>query len=273
MRALATIRTFVMSYMIPGWGFWIVGKPKLAIATTSTIIGIALLFSWSRLVLNPIAFILYAAVIVALLLTAAFWSAIIEYRRNRENPPPRNWKSAFVFALVGGAAFYLLMSERSTILGYDIFTLPSESMAPTLTKGDYILIDTWHYSDSEIEVGDLAVFEVPEMDGVNYVKRIVGVPGNELTFEDDAVIRNGIRLEEPYAFYSDKSGRPGASFPSIKVPDGEYFVLGDNRNNSRDSRYLGPIPESAFVGRVEHIWYSRSDADGVRWERFPAKPD
>ena len=271
MRTLAVIRTFVANYIVPGWGFWIVGKPKLAITTLGAITGIALLFSWSRLVLDPLGFIVLASLIIGLHFLAAIWSAVIESRRDGEKSPPTNWKTAFLFAFIGAVLFYPLNSHRSVILGYDVFRIPASSMAPTIVRGDYILADTWYYSSAEIVVGDVAVFVVPDSGGVMYVKRVVGVPGDELSFEDDAIVRNGNRVEEPYAYYSEGPVRPGSTFPNIRVPDGEYFVMGDNRNNSRDSRYLGPIPRSAFVGRAVHLWYSRDDADGIRWQRFPAK--
>jgi len=273
MQILETIRTFVASYIIPGWGFWIVGRPRLAILTIAVVVGVVLLFGWARLVLNPIAFILFGGLMFGIVLSTAVWSAVIEFRRDHEKSPPRNWKTAFLFALVVVILIYPLKSQRSAILGYDIFRLPASSMSPTLVRGDYILADTWHYSKSEIEIGNLAVFVAPDASGVLYVKRIVGVPGDELSFEDDALVRNGNRMEEPYAFYSGGPPRPGSSFPSVTVPDGEYFVMGDNRNNSRDSRYIGSIPRSNFVGRAVHLWYSSDDRDGIRWQRFPARLD
>lgn len=109
-------------------------------------------------------------------------------------------------------------------------------VAPTLLRGDYILADTWHYSESEIAVDDLAVFVAPGTDEVLYMKRVVALPG-------------------------------------VRVADGEYFVLGDNRSNSRDSRFFGAVPKSGFVGKVKHLWYSSDDAVGIRWHRFPISLD
>lgn len=273
MRVLAVIRTFIANYLIPGWGFWIVGKPKLALFTITTFVGLVLFFSWSRLVLNPIAYIVLICLIVSLLFLAAVCSAIIEFRRNEETSPPRNWRSAFIFALISGAVLFLLMSDRATTLGYDVFKLPASSMAPTLVRGDHILVDSWHYSESEIVVGEIVVFELPNSGGVMYVKRVVGLPDDSLSFEDNVLTRNGMPVDEPYAYYSEGPARPMGSFQNIRVPDGEYFVMGDNRNNSRDSRYIGTIPKSNFAGRAAHLWYSKDEESGIQWQRFPANID
>ena len=273
MRIFATIRTFIASYFIPGWGFWIVGKSKLALITITAFVGLVLIFSWSRLVLNPIAYIALIGLIVSLLFLSAVYSAIIEFRRNEETSPRRNWKSAFIFALISGVTLFLLMSDRSATLGYDVFRLPASSMAPTLVQGDHILVDSWHYSESEIIVGDIVVFEVPGSGGVMYVKRVVGLPGDVLSFEDNVLTRNGMPVNEPYAYYSGGPARSMSSFQNALVPDGEYFVMGDNRNSSRDSRYIGTIPSSGFAGRAVHLWYSRDEESGIRWQRFPAGID
>ncbi len=273
MRYFAALRTLVAGYAIPGWGFWIVGKPRFALTTVGGIIAVTLLFGWSRLVLSPHAYIVFACLIVVLLASSAIWSAVIDFRRNNRKSSPTNWKTAIVFAIVAGILFYPLKSFRSTLLGYDIYRLPALSMAPTLLRGDYVLADTWHYSESEIALGDVAVFIAPGADDILYVKRVVALPGDELSFEDDALIRNGQRVQEPDAIYSPASRRPGSSFPGIRVAEGEYFVLGDNRNNSRDSRFFGAVPRSGFIGKVVHIWYSSDDADGIRWDRFPMELD
>ncbi len=273
MRILATIRTFIINYLVPGWGLWIVGKPRLALATVVTIVGLVVLFSWSRLVLDPVAYLVLICLIIGLVFLVALYSAIIEFRRDEELSPPRNWKSAFIFAVISGVTLYVVMSDRSSTLGYDVFILPASSMAPTLVRGDHILADSWHYSESDILFGEIVVFEVPKSHGVMYVKRVVGLPGDNLSFEDNVLRRNGVPVDEPYAFYAAGPTRPASAFQNIRVPDGEYFVMGDNRNNSRDSRYIGTVPRSSIAGRVAHLWYSRDEVDGIQWQRFPAKID
>jgi len=143
-------------------------------------------------------------------------------------------------------------------------------MAPTLVRGDRIVVDSWRYRRSEINVGAIVVFELPSSGGVMYIKRIVGLPGDVLTLESDVLTRNGISIVEPYTLYKNESKRPRSSFSDIQVPEDEYFVLGDNRDNSRDSRYIGTIPREYIVGPAVHLFYSKDQSTGIRWSRFPA---
>jgi len=271
MRLFWAIRTFVANYIIPGWGFWIVGERKLAVCTAIAISALVLFFCWTRLILNPNAFIAFLALFAILLLGSCLWSAILEFRRDDESAPPRNWKGAFVFAVVVAIVVVPLRYYRADVLGYESYEIPASSMSPTLVRGDFILADTWIYSDETIAFGDLAVFRVPQQDGTVYVKRVIGMPGDTLVFLDDGMVRNGIRLSEPYAVYEGRARPPGSAFGEITVPDGHYFVLGDNRNNSKDSRYIGAVPETAFVGKVAHIWFSSDAQEGIRKERFPLR--
>ena len=273
MRILTAIRTFLAGYIIPGWGFWIVGKRELALITVAGAVGLVLVFSWTRLVLDPVAYLVLICLAMSILLVSAIYAAVIEFRRDKETAPPRNWKSAVGYALVFGVASYLVSSTKSALLGYDIFRLPASSMSPTLVRGDRILADTWHYSRSDILDGEIIVFELPGSDGVMYIKRVIGVPGDELSFDNNVLVRNGMPIEEPYAYYTDGPTPGMGSVRNIVIPDGEYFVLGDNRNNSRDSRFVGTIPRSNIIGRVTHLCYSYDPDRGVQWQRFPARVD
>ena len=212
MRFLLAVRTFVANYFVTGWGFWIVGKPRLAFATVGAVAGLVLVFCGLRLILDPRGFIVYFALLAGLILGSCLWSAVLEYRRGKESAPPGNWRVSLLFAVVVIILFAPLRFFRADLLGYDSYRMPSSSMAPALVKGDYILADTWTYSRANIEIGDLAVFEVPELEGVLYVKRIVGVPGDVLSFSDGGLVRNGVLASEPYAVYLGDSRRPGNSF-------------------------------------------------------------
>lgn len=271
MRILRTIGIFIASYVLPGWGFWLVGKPRLAILTVAVIAGTFLFFCWTRMILNPLGFAFFGGLLIVTILTAAVWSAAIEFRRDTGSSVARNWKTAMGFGLFAVILIVPLRYYRADLLGYDVFRIPGSSMAETLVEGDYILADTWQDSSSEIEINDVITFVAPGTNGVVYVKRVVGLPGDEISFVDDAIIRNGVRVVEPYAWYSGHSPVSGERFPSVTVPDDAYFVLGDNRNNSRDSRFFGTVPTSAVVGTAVHIWFSLNDNDGIQWNRFPMR--
>lgn len=142
------------------------------------------------------------------------------------------------------------------------FYIPSGSMIPTLQVGDRILVDKLSYDFHSVHRGDMVVFRRPARDHVDpniedLVKRVVGLPGDVISSAPDGhVLINGRPLAEPYLPVADRSG-PGAGPPIARqvVPPGHYFVMGDNRADSYDSRFFGPIRGSLIVGRVEmRIW-------------------
>jgi signal peptidase I len=267
---LSALRTFAASLLVPGLGFWIVGKPKLGTLAALGVTGLILVFGWSRLVLEPAGFVALLASYMGVQLWAATHSAVIEFQDRKRVSISRKWRPAIAFGVAFGLALCLLSFTRSTTLGYETFRTPSSSMAPTLLRGDYFVTDAWRYRSSEIEFGEIVVFEVPDSGGVIYVKRVVGLPDDTLSMASNTLYRNGAPVDEPYAVYGDGANGRMGSFAETKIPDGEYFVMGDNRNNSRDSRFIGTIPMANIGGRVAHVWYSYEHGEGVRWERFPA---
>jgi signal peptidase I len=177
------------------------------------------------------------------------------------------------------------------------FQIPSASMVPTLEVGDYILVNKFTYgirlpvlrtkvlSLSEPERGDVMVFFPPHMNDTYYIKRVVGLPGDEISYRNKRLFVNGKLLEvEPVAefndgksqyslgletlgeathLYQDNQMRPGRDF-SVVVKPGHYFMMGDNRDNSADSRSWGQVPEKDIVGKAFAIW--------MHWESFLSVP-
>ena len=179
------------------------------------------------------------------------------------------------------------------------FRIPSGSMEPTLRVGDFLLVDKQSYAASgkldrlvlppaRVERGDLVVFHYPVDPRLHLVKRVVGMPGDRIRMRGGRVLVNGVVLEEPYAFYSPS--RPNGfrdDFPSLReadpnvdlrwwirlrssvvdrdviVPPQSYFVLGDNRNDSEDSRYWGFVPRSAIVGRPLLVYFTIPLAEDI----------
>jgi signal peptidase I len=186
----------------------------------------------------------------------------------------------------------------------EAFKIPSGSMERTLLVGDFLLVNKVVYG-AELPMtgrrlpglrrpthGDVIVFEWPRDRSKNFVKRLVGLPGDTLAMRDGILIRNGVALAEPYVIHSDPEADPvweefrwqsnflvktaGAAVayhPSrnnwgpLVVPGSEYFVLGDNRDNSLDSRYWGFVPDSLLRGRPEVVYFSfvPDSADDFAW--------
>jgi len=117
---------------------------------------------------------------------------------------------------------------------------------------------------------DVVVFRAPQADGVVFVKRIIGVTGDEIRTEGDEVFVNNIAL----AWHSEREAALEniRSIHTLTVPDGEVFVIGDNRQNSRDSRQFGTVPVVDIIGQVRQVVWSKGEA-GMRWSRLGFTPN
>ncbi len=144
---------------------------------------------------------------------------------------------------------------------FQAFFIPSASMEPTLEEGDRVLVNKLSYDVHDINRGDVVVFELPSdkvgPDGIkDLIKRVIALPGDVIETRDGIVYINDRRLSEPYLPEGTLTGDPSnGSNPAIDrqtIPEGTVFVMGDNRDNSHDSRYpdRGPIPIASVVGRA-----------------------
>jgi signal peptidase I len=134
---------------------------------------------------------------------------------------------------------------------FQAFYIPSESMEPTLKPGDRVLVNKLSYDLHSIRRGDIVVFKRPPAEAGNpaikdLIKRVVGLPGETIEERGGKVYINGQPLKESYL----PAGTYTTNLRTLVVPRGKYFVMGDNRSNSSDSRFIGPIPGSLIVGRA-----------------------
>ncbi len=181
----------------------------------------------------------------------------------------------FVVA-VAGALFFALALQAFAIKPYRI---PSGSMLPTLKVGQRILVNrAFHKLGTDPALGDITVFTppagavssrcgtmgegpfydgaashrscsraTPEPSHTTFVKRVVGLPGDKIAVRDGHVIRNGKPADEPFASACTSSA---CNLSAVRVPAGSYFLMGDNRGNSDDSRFWGPVPRVSVVGKA-----------------------
>ena len=167
------------------------------------------------------------------------------------------------------------------------FKIPSGSMLQTLQIGDHILVSKFLYGVklpfvdkivipvTDPKRGDIIVFKYPLDPSMDYIKRVVGVPGDVIEVVDKQLYRNGKAVTmEPYVQFVDPRIFWGAESPRdnmgpVTVPEDSYFVMGDNRDNSQDSRFWGFVPRRAIKGKAFVIYWSwDSKAFGVRWNRL-----
>ena len=148
---------------------------------------------------------------------------------------------------------------------FQAFYIPSESMEPTLKKGDRVLVNKVSYDVHDVNRGDVVVFELPRdqvgPDGIrDLIKRVVGLPGEVIESREGVVYIDGRRVEEPYLL---EGGEPGPPIERQTVPEGQVYVLGDNRDNSADSRSRGPIPIDTIVGRAFVLVWPPGEISGL----------
>ncbi len=162
------------------------------------------------------------------------------------------------------------------------FKIPSGSMIPTLLVGDHILVNKFVYRFRDPARGDVVVFKYPVDEHRDFIKRVIGVGGEDIYVKDRQVYVNCRPpgptcqpIREPWAYYEDRMGLGGETFGPVHVPPGSYFVMGDNRNNSQDSRYWGFVKGEKVKGQAFVIYWSwDSDRDEkalwgrVRWGRL-----
>ncbi|MFO4632588.1 MAG: signal peptidase I [Actinomycetota bacterium] len=165
----------------------------------------------------------------------------------------RIWRVCVEWVSIVVGALLLALVLKATVV--QTFYIPSASMLPTLEIGDRIVVSKLAFRLGEVERRDLAVFSKPTAlvnVGINdFIKRVIGLPGEEISSRDGQVYINGKLLPEPYL----QAGEFTSDLPTTKIPDGHYFVMGDNRKNSSDSRFFGPIPSKLLVGEpFIRIW-------------------
>jgi len=134
------------------------------------------------------------------------------------------------------------------------FNIDGMSMEPNLHNQELVLVDKWSYRFNRPGRGDVIVFVAPPNPAQDYIKRIIGLPGDVVTIKDTQIFVNGKALDEPY-IDPHLQGNPYAPTTNLLIPEGTYFVLGDNRNGSSDSRDWGCVPQGNMVGRAALVYW------------------
>lgn len=158
------------------------------------------------------------------------------------------WYPVFVLLVFGFGASLSLV--RGSVLGYEMYTIPSRNMMPTLQPDDVITVNT-RYSGPG--VGDVIIYRSPMERGVLFSGRIAGIGGQQLSIRDGVVHLDGKAVPQLQVDEQRRQQPVSVTFEETRIPEGDVFVLGDWRDNSNDSRFWGTVPASNIVGRVMFI--------------------
>lgn len=163
-------------------------------------------------------------------------------------------------AVVVGALVVALLVQAFL---FQAFYIPSESMSPTLEKGDRVLVNKLSYDLHDVHRGDVVVFErppnQPESTTKDLIKRVIGLPGEVIEARSGSVYVDGKRIDEGYL----PEGTTTVDLPRQRVPDEHVFVMGDNRGSSFDSRRFGAIDEDLIVGRAFVLFWPLNHLGGL----------
>jgi len=165
--------------------------------------------------------------------------------------------SLLEFLIILLVAFALVFGLVRPFL-VEAFYIPSESMMPTLEVGDRVFVNKFIYRFAEPERGDIVVFESIEGSEQDLIKRVVAVPGDTVAVQNGVLFVNGQPQEEPYV---NEAFPDGSFFGPTTVPEDSVFVMGDNRGNSRDSRFFGPVSISNVEGEAFLTFWPPSHVD------------
>jgi signal peptidase I len=166
-----------------------------------------------------------------------------------------------VVALVLAVVLYLFIMTPHEVVG--------NSMHPTYKNGEYLMANKITYQFSDPQRGDVVIFKYSETQ--DFIKRVIGIPGDTVMIKDGKIYINDVNLDET-SYLENSVVTNGGSYihegQSVKVPDGQYFVSGDNRPNSSDSREFGPISKDRIKGKAWIVYFPFSEFRLVRHESY-----
>ncbi len=269
------------SYMAPGLGQVYCGHPArgLLFYALYSLWGSVLFVLGMQAMKNgfppSLMVLLFFSLMIAFVALLAIIIDAIRLARNssldQERKSCQKWTIYLLAILVSQAVDYgVTLSLRDVIVRP--YRIPSASMSPTIETGDQVLNNKLYYCRANPSRGDVIIFKYPLDEKLSYIKRIIGMPGDTLEIRDKKVFIDKTALDESYVMHIDSNVyaiEPGRDNTApIVIPPDYYFVLGDNRDNSLDSRHWGLIDRTQIKGKPVIIYWSwKKDFPFVRWHR------
>ena len=201
----------------------------------------------------------------------------------RPDFPLARYNRWYVYILVV-AVLAIVVAPHQVLVGsptrayvIQAFAADTRSMEPTVLVGDHVVVDKTAYALSEPKRGDIVFYKANQHPQTIFMKRIVGMPGETIEIRNREVFVNGKKIDEPQVQFlrSSTDGTfNGDSVAPTVMPADAYFLLGDNRDNSLDSRFMGPVQRRQFLGKAKTIYFSSDpQTHKPRWNRIGKTPN
>lgn len=230
-------------------------------------------------ILNPTTQLnIYSLIPLLILIFFGIFVIVDAYRcakaYNISNNLSRNITAGKRFLIIIGILLFMFIFNPSQLVRsyfranvVQAFKIASETMNPTLIKGDRVLVDKAIYKKSEPERGDLVVFKYPEDSQRSFIKRVVGLPNETIEIKNGRILINGVAIKEPAVLtkiYYYNKGDYGKAGQVTKISNDSYYVLGDNSNISQDSRYWGLVPKEYLEGKAYKIYFPFNRSGAIK---------
>jgi signal peptidase I len=264
-RALRVSIAALLSLFIPGVGQLYVGKIWRGIALALVVVAIDALVVELRLFITFSGLVCTIFAIVLLRLSVVFDAGYVAWVNDTANQPPRNWRKTLTVLL----AIFLLVGyptpdyfQKRFLTSFRAYKISSGSMCPTLCEGERMVADPEAYKMRSPARGELLVFDFNNT-GKIFPKRVIGIPGDTVSHGPaNTILVNNVPLTLPTPCGKNESfnklAAEGPAFNTIKVSEGSLFVIGDNLDNSYDSRFFGLVTMDEVKGKPKFIYWSHN---------------
>ncbi len=229
------------------------------------------------LLIIPNYFVIPALLIYISYMLYSVVDAVLTAKRCSEPYTVKIYNKWYLYIFIFVVSFFYTQPFYASFIRKDVmaeYVIPTESMKPTMIQGDYVIANNFIYKFNKPKRGDLVVFKDPYNSSGNLVKRLIGVSGDIIEIRNKKLYLNNVKQNEKYIVHYDKKNYPSKissrdNYGPFKVPKNRVFLLGDNRDNSFDSRNWGGVAKDTILGKVQNLYWSRDiKTDKIRWKRI-----
>jgi signal peptidase I len=249
------LAALVLSLLTPGLGQLYNGQIKKATILYFGGLSVIVALALSEL------FLTFRGMVFSLVIIVGFFifsmvNALYNAARIKEIQTKR-FNRWYVYLIVVSVGSWVVSPLIKSVIPVKAYKIPAGSMEPALLVGDHIVVNKKMYEDKQPARNDIVVFPYPEDRSKDFIKRVIGTPGDKIQIQDRQMLLNGQLFDDKHGHHDEKIVNLKRSFGPVVVPKDHYFVLGDNRDHSFDSRFWGFVPFSDLKGKALYIYWAK----------------